>query len=95
MTYKSVLRVEQEVEVTFPCFVKFSEHYTKLVNKDYCIRVANWSKDNFGIELCPLSQCNPFANDGWAFVSEEEFNSVYKKVSKRIALFNPHLNQPA
>lgn len=94
MKYKSVKIVEQELELAFPCYVKFGDSYTKILNETECIRVQNWQYGVVGIEIERLSGYDPFRNDGWKFISEEEFNSVYQEVFEKLVSFQPNL-QPA
>lgn len=88
--------VSTDIEISLPAYVKFGDLYTKIADKKYCIRVQNWEYGCTGIEICPLTQNNPFANDGWEFISEDQFNSVYEEVLKKVTTFQPDLNlQPA
>lgn len=93
MKYTTTKQIKQEVEVTLPCYIKFSQHYTKIFNEKDCLIVENWGSWDFGIEIRTLSNCNPFGNDGWVFITEEEFNSVYQEVLEKVTTFQPQLNE--
>lgn len=96
MKYTSIKTITEEVELTTPCYTRFSEKYTKILNEKYCLVVENWSKNNFGISITELSCYNPFGNDGWVFITEDEFNYVYEEVLEKIKSFQLQLNeQPA
>lgn len=95
MKYTTKKQVEQEVEITLPCYVKYSENYTKIFNEKECLIVKKYDH-HFGVSIIDLSCIDPFGNDGWEFITEEEFDSVYEGVLTKVNSFQPQLNeQPA
>lgn len=93
MKYTTKKQVKQEIEITLPCYVKFSEKYTKILNEKECLNVDNWGLHSFGIGITELSCYDPFGNEGWEFIAEEEFNAVYQEVLEKVTTFQPQLNE--
>lgn len=72
-------KVNEVVEVNLPCFVKFAEHYTRIDATDKHLVVENWGFSK-KVEHVVSAQHNPFANEGWEFITEEQFNDKLTKV---------------
>lgn len=82
-----VIKIEHAV-VKIPCYVKFSEVYMKVLNDNDVLVIDNWGF-SYGIERTILAHRNPFANDGWEFITEEQFNEVHKMVSDILSEYLP------
>ena len=92
MKYKYNVTKQKEIELTFPSFVRFGECYYKLINEKQIITVDDFICSK-SIEFREYGITVAFGNDGWKFISEEEFNSAHQRVSDYLQSFlvNPEL----
>lgn len=81
---------EKEIELTFPAFIQFSSVYYKMMNKDLLVKVEDFDFA-FSIEVRTPPMCNPFGNEGWKFITEEEFNDAHQRVSDKLIQYSPKL----
>lgn len=79
----------EEMEIPLPCFVKYGDLYTKVIGKDNLLIVEDWGYGDKGIIVAISSQRNPFGNDGWVFITENEFNKVLLSVYEKLTQFIP------
>lgn len=78
--------VEEEIELRLPAFVKFGEHYSKIINSKKIITVNNYS---FHKSISIEQQFNPFGNEGWQFIAEEIFDEIFENVLKELKQLSP------
>jgi len=85
---------EEIIDIKFPCYVKFSDHYTKIIDENTVIVVEDWEHSSKSIKLDALCRVAPFGLNGWKFITEDQFNEVHLRVSfgGRMAHFSPALN---
>jgi hypothetical protein len=89
MEIKIKTQSEKTIQIELPCYTNFSGQYCKFINEEQVLEVEEWGDYNFGIELKPKAHCNPFANEGWKFITEDEFNEVHKRVVNRLSKYSP------
>lgn len=82
-TYKETLT--KKLDIKFPAFVKSGEYYYKIIDKTNLLIVTDFSF-NKSISFTISEHHNPFSNNGWEFISEDEFNEVHKSVSDELSL---------
>lgn len=75
--------VSKKVQLQFPSFVRFSENYYKILDKENVIIVVDYSFCK-KIEVSIMAHSNPFGNDGWEFISADIFNDAYARVFEKL-----------
>ncbi len=72
----------------YPVFVRFADVYYKLISDEYILKVDDWSFTK-QIEWTPTLQCDPFGNNGWEFITEDQFNDAHLRVTEFLNSFLP------
>jgi len=80
---------EKVLEINFPCYVKFSDKYTKVINERTALVVEDWEHSGIGISYTNYGTGATFGLDGWEFISEEQFNEAHLRVSEKLAKYLP------
>lgn len=71
--------VTDTVSVELPCFVRFSEVYYKMYKNKAVTQVSDFG---FSMSIEHSKNINPFGNEPWSFIEEDEFNAAFDRVMK-------------
>lgn len=88
VTYSQIK--EKEIELTFPAFVQFSAIFYKIIDEKTLLIVEEFGF-NLGITVKTISVMAPFGNEGWKFITEQEFNDALNRVSYKLSQYFPKL----
>ncbi len=82
-------QTQEVIEFDIPCYVKFGEHYTKVLSETSILIVTDWEHSNKSITIDNILFSSTFSNEGWKFITEEEFNAVHLKVAELLSQYLP------
>lgn len=84
-------QIEEEKDITLPCFIRFGETYTKILSEEWCIVVSNY---DFSLAVEQTRHAMPFGNEPYDFITEKEFNKVYSDVMAKLSKLIPINQKP-
>ena len=82
---------EKVLEINFPCYVKFSDKYTKVISEKMSLVVEDWEHSGWGIAITNFGTGATFGLEGWEFITEEQFNEAHLRVAEKLAQYLPQL----